>query len=62
VIFCRNVMIYFDDPTKARLQARFAEQLAPGGYLYLGHSERLASAVMHQFTCVGRTIFRKVAA
>jgi chemotaxis protein methyltransferase CheR len=61
-IFCRNVMIYFDEPTKARLQARLAERLAPGGYLYIGHSERLAAEVAPGFRCVGRTIFRKVAA
>lgn len=41
VIFCRNVMIYFDDTAKAELEARFVEMLAPGGYLYIGHSERL---------------------
>ncbi|MCP3735585.1 protein-glutamate O-methyltransferase [Sphingomonas sp. RP10(2022)] len=61
-IFCRNVMIYFDEPTKERLQTRLADCLAPGGFLYIGHSERLSASVAPRFTCVGRTTFRKVAA
>jgi chemotaxis protein methyltransferase CheR len=59
-IFCRNVMIYFDETTKERLQSRLAAQLVPGGFLYIGHSERLAASVASQFTCVGRTTFQKV--
>lgn len=59
-IFCRNVMIYFDEATKARLQSRLADTLAPGGFLYIGHSERLSANVAPRFTCIGRTMFQKV--
>ncbi|MFB9327332.1 CheR family methyltransferase [Paenibacillus aurantiacus] len=41
VIFCRNVMIYFDGPTKNELIAKYYEMTEPGGYLYIGHSESL---------------------
>lgn len=57
-IFCRNVVIYFDQPTKQRLFARFAHVLAPGGYLFLGHSESL-HGMSDAFDLVGRTIYRK---
>lgn len=60
-IFCRNVMIYFDEPTKERLQTRLADRLVPGGYMYIGHSERLSASVAPRFACVGRTTFQKVA-
>jgi len=59
VIFCRNVMIYFDQPTKERLVARFAEQLEPGGYLYIGHSERVSGPAEALLTPVGPTIYRR---
>lgn len=41
VIFCRNVMIYFDQKTKLRLTKKFYDALEPGGYLLIGHSESI---------------------
>jgi len=59
VIFCRNVMIYFDLPTKERLVERFAHQLVPGGYLYIGHSERVSGPATALLEPVGPTIYRR---
>ena len=52
-------MIYFDDAAKAELEARFVELLAPGGYLYIGHSERLIGGATSQMTGCGQTIYVK---
>ncbi len=41
LIFCRNVMIYFDNDTKVKLVNRFYDVLAPGGYLFIGHAESI---------------------
>ena len=57
-IFCRNVVIYFDQPTKQRLFRRYAELLPPGGYLFLGHSESL-HGVNDDFELIGRTVYRR---
>ena len=59
VIFCRNVIIYFDKPTKARLMERFADNLKAGGYLFIGHSESLFK-VTDRFELVGNTVYRKI--
>ncbi|HEY0971832.1 MAG TPA: protein-glutamate O-methyltransferase CheR [Gemmatimonadales bacterium] len=57
-IFCRNVMIYFDKPTQARLVARFHELLAPGGHLFVGLSESL-TGLDHGFGYVQPAVYVK---
>lgn len=59
VIFCRNVVIYFDKPTQKKLMERFADYVAPGGYLILGHSESLQGA-KDRFELIGKTIYKKI--
>jgi chemotaxis protein methyltransferase CheR len=59
VIFCRNVVIYFDKPTQRRLFDRYAELLKPGGRMFIGHSESLMN-VTDRFELVGRTAYRRV--
>lgn len=58
VIMCRNVMIYFDSPTRERLVARFTKLLAPGGHLMVGHSESL-NAIAHDLEYVQPAVYRK---
>ncbi len=60
LIFCRNVMIYFDRPTQETLVNKFHRYLKPGGYLFIGHSESL-QWVTHPFEAVAPTIYRKAA-
>jgi len=60
-IFCRNVAISFDKPTQFRLWARLHEMLKPGGYLYIGHSERVAGPAAAGLVSVGSTLYRKAA-
>ncbi|RMG38650.1 MAG: chemotaxis protein CheR [Gammaproteobacteria bacterium] len=59
IIFCRNVIIYFDKESKKRLVERFAEVVKPGGYLFIGHSESLFQ-VTDRFELIGKTIYRRV--
>jgi chemotaxis protein methyltransferase CheR len=56
-IFCRNVTIYFDKATQADLFRRFRGMLAPGGFLYIGHSENLGAGAA-DFRLVGKTIYQ----
>lgn len=57
-IFCRNVMIYFDKATQQALVERYYGLLAPGGHLFVGHSESL-SALSHRFSYVQPAVYRK---
>jgi chemotaxis protein methyltransferase CheR len=59
VIFCRNVMIYFDNETKERLVSRFADHLLPGCHLFIGHSERVTGPAAQVLESVGPTIYRR---
>lgn len=58
VIFCRNVMIYFEKNTQVKLVERFHQALNPGGYLFIGHSESLCNH-RHRFKYVKPAIYRK---
>jgi chemotaxis protein methyltransferase CheR len=59
-IFCRNVMIYFDNATKTALIDRYIQTLKPGGFLYIGHSESFHGA-HPELQLVGRTTYRRKA-
>lgn len=58
MIWCRNVMIYFDTATRELLVQRFSELLAPGGYLFVGHSEGL-NGLQHDLKYVQPAVYRK---
>jgi chemotaxis protein methyltransferase CheR len=60
VIFCRNVMIYFDAPTQERVIAGLTQWLEPGGHLFVGHAESL-SRISHSLEYVQPAIYRKPA-
>lgn len=58
VIFCRNVIIYFDRDSKIKLIDRYADNLVEGGHLFIGHSESLFK-ISDRFELIGNTIYRK---
>lgn len=58
VIFCRNVMIYFDRPTQQRLVERMEGALAPGGHLFVGHAESMTN-VRHGLRFVRPAVYVK---
>ncbi len=59
VIFCRNVVIYFDKDTQRGLFDRYADILRPDGHIMLGHSETMFK-VSDRFQLIGQTIYRKI--
>ncbi len=59
LIFCRNVMIYFDNPTQRKVLERMHGVLKPGGLLYVGHSENFTDA-RDLFRLRGKTIYERV--
>ena len=58
VIFCRNVMIYFDRETQQALVTKFHQALSPGGFLFIGHSESI-SGLKHNFIQINSTAYQK---
>ena len=59
LIFCRNVVIYFNESTQSVLFNRYADMLKEGGYLIIGHSESL-NRVCDRFESIGKTIYQKI--
>lgn len=60
VIFCRNVVIYFDEPTQMKIWSRFSGLMPEGGHLYIGHSERVSGDAKHLFDNIGITTYRYI--
>jgi chemotaxis protein methyltransferase CheR len=58
IVFCRNVLIYFDRPTQEKLVSRLSRHLMPGGYLFVGHSESLHGMDL-PLVQTATTIYRK---
>lgn len=59
IIFCRNVVIYFDRPTQEVLFQKFCNNLQPGGYLFIGHSESLSGMPL-PIRQVAPTVFQRI--
>ncbi|MFZ2103604.1 MAG: protein-glutamate O-methyltransferase, partial [Oricola sp.] len=58
VIFCRNVLIYFEQDLQAKLFSRFCSVLKPGGHMYIGHSERVSGPASRDLKQIGVTTYK----
>jgi chemotaxis protein methyltransferase CheR len=59
IVFCRNVMIYFDNPTQRKVLARIHAAMKPGGLLYVGHSENFTDS-RDLFRLRGKTVYERI--
>jgi len=59
VIFCRNVMIYFNNPTKEALIGKLFQNLSNGGYLFIGHAESL-TGIKHHLKYIQPSVYQKI--
>jgi chemotaxis protein methyltransferase CheR len=57
-VFCRNVVIYFEDDTQSRIWGRIAQLMHPGATLYIGHSERVIGPAADRLSLQGTTTYR----
>ena len=60
IIFCRNVIIYFDVETQQKLVQKFLDYLDPGGYLFIGHSENISGPIRSKLKPLGPAVFQKI--
>jgi chemotaxis protein methyltransferase CheR len=59
VIMCRNVVIYFGEETQVEIWSRFTPMIVPGGFLYIGHSERISGPAASSYVSVGITTYQR---
>lgn len=60
IIFCRNVMIYFDKQTQTEVVKKFEKYLDEGGYLFIGHSESLIGMDIKKLKCMQTAVYKKI--
>jgi chemotaxis protein methyltransferase CheR len=60
IIFCRNVVIYFQETTQQELWTRFHKAIEPKGWLFIGHSERITGPASSSFKCEGFTSYQRL--